>query len=67
VRVAHVHAGDASNQVDVLLALGVINKLLLPLDRVEGLFVVMSVKGKDVVPQSFDLIICFPGVGSRAH
>jgi hypothetical protein len=66
VGVAHINAGNTTNQVYVLLTLGVIDKLPESLNRVERLFIVMGVEGKDMGPQSFDLLIGLTFVGLRA-
>lgn len=56
--VTHIHAGNSTNQVDVLPALGIINEFFKALNRIEGLFIVMGVEWKDVAPQSSYLIVC---------
>lgn len=62
MRVADVHAGDAAHQVDVLLSVLIVQKLLMALHHQKGIFVVVRVNWRDVGLAFSDLFVWFSGV-----
>lgn len=63
VRVAHVHAGNAADEVDVLPSGLVVEELLVALDCEKGLFVVVRVDWRDVHLVALDFLVGPAGVG----
>ena len=63
VGVAHVHAGDAADQIDVLPPFFVVEVFLVAFDSQKGLFVVVCIDRRDVVLEASDFLVRLAGVG----